>query len=371
MDAKADLVDVATNLFYMENSNQKLKIILLIVVVIAIITVPYYIINYQNKNTEGVVDNNKQQNKDIVKLTISKIPEYEEALLLAKQKQFKQALDKMDLAMAKADSIETKSVVDISKSSIYFQLGDNKKAVEEMKRIGDDTTYPASVRASALNKIMSQYRGTKNPELLKAFNEEVQKATSTHDIELKVYTQINSIYPSGIAVSFLAIEDIKKLSNKEEAKKMLNKEEVKKIYDEAISKIERDILVQDRGVGSNYIVPNLILAKTRLMKEVVKYEVTTSQDIYKQYERAITESKAKLDPITEAFSLILYLDYMSMSNADNDKMLYAFNLIRTSEMTQMVKTNLKSKDAKANWPGIVKYMSNNKDAKQYFSKFAL
>ncbi len=355
----------------MENPNQKLKLLLLTVIVIAIVAIPYYIINYQNRDNKDVINDNKQQNKDIVKLTISKVPEYEEAMMLAKQKQYQQALDKMDVAMSKADTVETRSVIDISKSSIYFQMGDNKTAVKEMKRIGEDTTYPASVRASALNKIMSQYRGTKNPELLKAFGSAVQSATNTHDIELKVYTQINSIYPSGIAVSFLAIEDIKKLSSKEEAKKMSSKEEVKKIYDQAALKIERDILVQDRGVGSNYIVPNLILAKTRLMKEAAKYEVVINQDIYKEYERAITESKAKLDPITESFSLLSYLDFLSSSNGDKDKMLYTFNLIRLSDLPVMVQSNLKSKDAKANWPGIIKYMSNNKDAKQYFGKLGL
>lgn len=340
------------------------KIVAPIAIIVIVILIAYYYFSFVSTSDIGnKADNkNKTVNKDLVRIAKSEIQEIGEAELLAKQGQYKAALDKYDIAMSKADNASTTAIIDVSRASVYFMMNDNSNALESLIRIGGTANYPAIVRAVALNRILLQYSGTKNKDLLKAFDTDVSNATDTYSLQLKAYTQIYNIYPLGGPVSFLAIDGIKNTTD-------INK--IKQIYNDAILKIEADILFQNRGIGSNYIVPNLILAKIRLMKEVIKYDIVKKEDVYKEYERAIDEAKIKLQNITESFAALEYLDYLSINNGDKDKQFYAFNLIRTKPLPEMVQTNLKSKNSKLDWSGIVKYMSVNKEAKEYFSKYGL
>ena len=338
------------------------KIVASIAVMVIIVVAAYFYFPFINTSNTSNIPVSKGVNKDLVRIARGEIPEIEEADTLSKQGQYKAAIDKYDQALAKSNNASTTAIIDISKAYVYFMMNDNNNALESLTRIGNTVTYPAIVRAVALNRILLQYNGTKNKDLLKVFGADVSTATDTYSLQLKAYTQIYNIYPLGGPVAFLAIDGIKNTTD-------INK--IKQIYNDAILKIEADILYQDRGVGSNYIVPNLILAKIRLMKVVVKYDIATNEDIYTEYERSINESKIKVQNITESFATLEYLDYLVATNGDKDKILYAFNLMRTREMPQMVQTNLKSKNSKSDWPGIVKYMSTNKDAKEYFGKFGL
>ena len=247
------------------------KIVAPIAAMVIIVVAAYFYFPFINTSNTSNIPVSKGVNKDLVRIARGEIPEIEEADTLSKQGQYKAAIDKYDQALAKSNNASTTAIIDISKAYVYFMMNDNNNALESLTRIGNTVTYPAIVRAVALNRILLQYNGTKNKDLLKVFGADVSTATDTYSLQLKAYTQIYNIYPLGGPVAFLAIDGIKNTTD-------INK--IKQIYNDAILKIEADILYQDRGVGSNYIVPNLILAKIRLMKEVVKYSIVTKEDIY-------------------------------------------------------------------------------------------
>lgn len=355
----------------MEN-NKFQKLIISILFLLIVVTASYfYLLPYLNdKNTKSSQGNSNSVLKktDLVKETSEKNLNFQEAANLSRQGYFENAISKYNEAMQTANSIEEKSIIDISRAYVYMGLKKYDLATGELKRISDNVDYPTSVRVASFDRILSEYRGTRNTSLLNVFKTSTDSKESLYDLELSAYRQtynLSPLYPSGFAVSFLAVDAIKKATTTTD---------ISYIYTQAINKIEEDIARKSDLMGSGYTVPNLILSKIRVMKAVKNKEILQPSLIYQEYERALNESRSRLQTATEYFVIFDYLDYLAMMDSKDkvasDKASYLFNVIINSpKIPDIVVNNLKSEDYKSNWPGLYLYSKKNLDTVNYFKTY--
>ena len=354
----------------MENNKfQKLIISILILLIIATFSY-FYLLPYLNDKDTKISQGNSNdalKKTDLVKETSEKNPNFQEAANLSKQGYFENAISKYNEALQTANSIEEKSIIDISRAYAYMGLKKYDLATGELKRIGDNVDYPISVRVAAFDRILSEYRGTRNTSLLNVFKTSTDSKENLYDLQLSAYRQtynLSPAYPSGFAVSFLAIDAIKNAATTTD---------ISLIYTQAISKIEDDI-ARRSNITAGYNVPNLILSKIRVMKAVGNKEIVQPNLIYQEYERALNESRSRLQNVTEYFTIFEYLNYLAMVDSkdkvDTDKASRVFNLIINSpKIPDMVVTSLKYENYKSNWPGLYLYSKKNLDTINYFKTY--
>ncbi len=358
---------------YMENTKIQ-KLIISVLFLIIVVSSYFYLLPYLNnsytKNTQGSTNpriDPVSKPLDLFKETSEKISSFQEADVLNKQGNYENAIVKYNEALKAANTIDEKSIIEISRASAYMSLKKYDLATSELKRIGDNLDYPISVRVASFEKILSEYRGTNDIRLLEKFKASTDSKENEYDLQLSAYRQIYNLYPahpSGFAVSFLAIDTIKNATTTTD---------ISWVYAQAMDKIEADIASKVKMTGSSYKIPNLILSKIRVMEVAEKKGISKSELIYQEYERAISESRSRLQNVTEYFTMFGYLNYLGIKGEKdtiaNDKASAIFNVVSTSKIPDMVAENLKSKNYKSDWPGLYLYAKRNTNAMNYFSAY--
>ena len=297
---------------------------------------------------------------DYTKNALDSTPDLKSATDLISQNRYLEARPILEKVISQSKDSGTKSIADLSLASSYFSDRQIATATKELVRVSEDVTYPKSTRAFALTSILQQYNGTKNPELLDVFGK-VTEANQSDLLEI-AHRKIVNLYPMGLSVSYLARADIGRSSALEEKKR---------IYDDAILKIDNDIAFQNKGLGSNYIVPNTIMAKGKLMAYAETFGLATSSEVIAAYRQAITVSKEKIRPTSAQFSILNYINYLGLSQKNNnlDLIEEALIILEKESLTEMILNNLSRNNAKEDWIGINNIVKTNEKYKKFFNQF--
>ena len=330
----------------------------LIALIVISASILYFTYNKNVNKLSGTArDTSVAVQKDITKQAIDSNEAIKNSKLLSDSKKYKEAREVLAAGLAQEKNSEVKSIIDLTLASNYLSTKEYATATRELLKVGKDVSYPNTTRAFALTTILQQYSGTNNIELLKVFGE-VDKDNINKTLE-SAHRQILSLHPMGISVAYVARIDMKK-----------NPEKAAEIYSEAITKIDNDIIFENRGDGSNYIVPNIILAKLSLMINAEKLGLATSSEIIATYKDAIRVSKEKLQIITSQFAILRYINYMGNNAASFEKEIEeALNILEKESLTEMVINSLSRPNAKDSWKGIVNIVSKNKNYEKYFKQF--
>ena len=332
-------------------------IIALIVVIIASVFVLYFAYNKNTNKSAEIRDTSVAVTKDITKEALQGNEALRSARILTESKKYKEAREILISALEKEKNPDVKSIIDLTLAGNYLTTKEYATATRELLKVGKDVSYPNTTRAFALTTILQQYSGTRNLELLKVFGE-VDKNDINKTLE-SAHRQIVSLHPMGLSVAYLARIDMKK-----------DTKNANKIYSDAITKIDNDIIFQNRGEGSNYIVPNIILGKISLMTDAEKLGLASSTQIIATYKEAIKVAKEKLQIITSQFAILNYINYMGNNAASFGKEIdEVLAILEKESLTEMVITNLSRDNAKDSWKGITNIVSNNKNYEKYFKQF--
>jgi hypothetical protein len=163
----------------------------------------------------------------------------------------------------------------------------------------------------------------------------------------------------GLSVAYLAGADMKRFADNS-----------KTIYDEAIIKIDNDIVFQDKGQGSNFIVPNTIIAKANLMVKGEKLGYTTQNEVIKTYKEAITSAKVKLQTITAQFAILNYMNYLGKHQVGNEEYINeALVTLEKETLAPMVVSYLARPAIYKDMSGIMAISKVNKNYENFFLKY--
>ena len=295
--------------------------------------------------------------QDLTKVALEKNQSLREGVRLIQENNLEAARVVLNQAVANETDPSVKSVADLTLAETYFRDNQPDLGAENMLRVGTDTSYPSSTRAFALLTIVQQYNGTKNVELLKVFGD-VEKNSLPFIIE-GAHRQIVQLHPMGLSVAYLATRDMARFST-----------EAKTIYDEAIIKIDNDIAFQNKGQGSNYIVPNTMIAKANLMARAEELGFATRIQVIEAYKQAITTAKEKLQTTTAQFAILAYMNYLGKNIVENQTLIdEALTIMEGEVLTEMVINHLDRTAVFTDWPGIFAIGQVNEAYLNYFSTY--
>lgn len=346
----------------MENKFIKTLLVVLVLSIIAIFSYYYFTYHKVNaKDKEVRLENlRKKDSAAYVRQNNALANQARESYLA---KDYKKSLDlsiKMfSEASQKGGNIEEKEYAEFSVGQAYFLLKDYANGVKVFISVFNNLTYDKYTRVAALNTIMQEFKASSNvrPYLENEMPE--LKGLSDHDFMLSVYKKMYVINPTAHATAFLATDAFMKLdkSKKNEAQGMFN------VY---VEQIDKDIKIQSEGVASNYIVPNLIIAKAKMYIVVYdKFNISSVEEISRLFEEGIKSAQDKLNPITEQFALLSYMDFLG-SHQQPEKAVIVFTKFSSQETTEMVLNFLKNKDINKEYPGIVSLYKKNKNIQLFF-----
>jgi hypothetical protein len=340
--------------------NKFLLIAILILTALAAFLIRLNFIKYQQDIsvvTQPTLEALEIKTVDITKQSLEKNENLRKATLLIQENKLAEARVILGEVLKTENDKNIRSIADITLADTYFIDNQVDLAAESMARIGAETSYPSSTRAFALTTIMQQYYGTKNTNLLKVFGD-LENKNLAYIIE-SAHRQIVALHPMGLSVAYLAGADMKRFADNS-----------KTIYDEAIIKIDNDIVFQDKGQGSNFIVPNTIIAKANLMVKGEKLGYTTQNEVIKTYKEAITSAKVKLQTITAQFAILNYMNYLGKHQVGNEEYINeALVTLEKETLAPMVVSYLARPAIYKDMSGIMAISKVNKNYENFFLKY--
>lgn len=342
---------------------QYIKIIKLLFLVLAlslVSVVVFYYVNNQKKLKEEEILNLKKKDLTLyIRENNELAKQAREAYLL---KDYKKTLE-LSLKMFKdAKSNDEKAFAEFSIAKSYFDLYDYDDGVKVFVSIFKNIDYDRYTRVAAMNTVMQQYKGS--PNSIRSYLERDVpdvKDLSDYNLKLFVYQQMYTIQPTVHSSVFLGIDTLSKLDKSK-------KEEASAVFYKYASQINSDIKIQQDGAGSSYLVPNLIAAKATLfIFAYEKFGLSSVDEISGLLETSIKGAQENLNPITEQFSMLTYINFLAANN-NKEKAMQVFRIFSEQATTPMVFSYLRSSDLSKEYPGIYMLYKNDKGVKLFIDK---
>ncbi len=294
---------------------------------------------------------------DITKQAVETNSDLQEGIRLIENGRFADARVYLQKAVETETDPNTKSVADLTFASTYFRDNQPELAAENLLRVANEPSYPSSTRAFALTTIVQQYNATKDISLLKVFGDTEEFNTSY--LLQGAHRQIVTLFPMGLSVAYLARIDMDRFADKAEI-----------TYQEAIEKIDADIIFQNKGLESNYLVPNIMIAKANLMAKAEGLGFEDRREVIKAYKDAITTAKEKLQATTAQFAMLQYMNYLGKNVEENTVLIdEALAIFEAEKLTEMVVNHLGREEVVYEWPGIIAIARVNEAYVTFFSQY--
>lgn len=274
--------------------------------------------------------------------------EYEKAYLLFKE------------AASSTDDFDVRSVLEISAAGTFMNVN-RKKGAEYFTEISNNVTYSNLSRGFALLQIAQFYKGNRDIAILEPyFKGDPILKKSVAEIEHKLYTDIYTLHPYGIAGANIARYELAASSTESKAKELYIK------YSESI---DTNIQEMRASEGMRQLVPNTYMAKAALYRDLYAFKVVTKEQVIELYELADKETKVQNNQITQQFNTLRYADFLA-EVGDLDKMTVLIVGLNVAGVSDMVTRNLSTlPGSKKDYSNLAKVFEKGKPTDNFVNFF--